>query len=88
MTSSVGPQCHHDCDRVDGDHAIDKLQIYTRDPYAGMEVTICAGDLKSHFAFIKGTRTVDEKILATVRTDTRVINHMLEINIEDLKERQ
>jgi len=84
MTSSVGPKSYPDYDRVDSD----KPRMYTGDPYAGMEVSIHAGDLKNHFAFIKGTRTVDDTIFATVRTDTRLINHMLEINIEDLRERQ
>jgi hypothetical protein len=57
------------------------------DPYIGMEVSIHTGDLKNHFASVKGTWVVDGAILATILTENRTINHMAEFNIDDLRER-
>jgi hypothetical protein len=62
--------------------------MHAGDPYMDMEVHIQAGHLKNYFATVKGTRTVDGEILATIRTDTLAVNHLLEINIEHLRERQ
>jgi hypothetical protein len=81
MASSVGPT-------PSGEFAVDKQKMYTGDPYAGMEVHIQAGHLKNFFATVKGTRTVNGAVLAIIRTDTLAVNHMSEINIEDLRERQ
>jgi hypothetical protein len=59
----------------------------TGDPYVGMEVSIHVGDLKNHFASIRGTREVDGAIFATILTENRTINHMAEFNIDHLRER-
>ena len=57
-------------------------------PYRFLEVVIQAGDLKGHFATVLDTRVFDGEVLATIRTDTRAINHMVELNMRHLKERQ
>ena len=57
-------------------------------PYRFLEVVIQAGELKGHFASVLDTRVFDGEVLATVRTDTRVINHVAELSMRHLKERQ
>jgi hypothetical protein len=44
--------------------------------------------LPARFASVMDTRVFDGEVLATVRTDTRVINHIAELNMWHLKERQ
>jgi hypothetical protein len=53
-----------------------------------MEVQIRIGDLKNHFATIIGTRRVGADVLAMLHTDDRTINHVVELNINYLRERQ
>jgi hypothetical protein len=57
-------------------------------PYRFLEVVIQTGDLKGHFASVLDTRVFDGEVLATVRTDTCTINHIMELNMQHLKERQ
>jgi hypothetical protein len=93
MVSSSGPSPHMapdgvNMDAYDFELVVTRRSMYTGDWCKGIEVSIHTGDLKGHFGTIIGSRIVDGKTLATVRTDTRAINHMVEFEVDNLRELQ
>lgn len=55
--------------------------------YGGMEVVIDVGSLKMHHGVVKGTREKDGRIMIDVLTSTLLVNTMVSLDAESVRER-
>lgn len=62
--------------------------MYTGDPYMLMQVKIHEGDAKGNYGMVVGTKlALDGTVILVVRTETRSINHIINVTTDAVRER-